>query len=171
MIPARATRAAVLLLGLAFVVIQWLPYGRDHGNPPAGSLVSFDTPTTEDLARRACFDCHSNSTQWPWYASVAPISWRIQSHVQEGRAKLNFSDFNPSIEKVAHAAGEAGESVTKGEMPPRDYLLMHSEARLTQAERARLAQGLDASFAAFVQEGHGGGSERERESGEAENEH
>lgn len=138
----------VLVLSLS----QFVPYGREHTNPPDGTPASFNSPVTEDLARRACFDCHSNRTRWPWYASIAPISWRIQHHVVEGRERLNFTAFDATTETMADAAGEAGESVTKGEMPPKDYLLMHSEARLTPAESATLARGLDATFAAFVQE-------------------
>jgi len=120
-----------IAVALVFLLAQLVPYGREHTNPPEGTLASFDSPVTKDLAQRACFDCHSNRTRWPWYASVAPVSWRIQHHVAEGREKLNFSAFDPAIEKVADAAGEAGQSVTRREMPPVDYLVMHPEARLT----------------------------------------
>jgi heme-binding protein len=149
-----------IAVALVLLLAQLVPYGREHTNPPEGTLASFDSPVTKDLAQRACFDCHSNRTRWPWYASVAPISWRIHHHVAEGREKLNFSAFDPAIEKVADAAGEAGQSVTRREMPPVDYLVMHPEARLTLEERATLARGLDATFAAFVHEGDkAGGSE------------
>jgi len=141
-----------------FTALQLVPYGRDRSTPPDGEHPSWDSAATESLARRACFDCHSNETRWPWYASIAPISWRISSHVREGREKLNFSAFDPANEKVRDAAGEAGESVTKSTMPPADYLLAHPEARLTTAEREALVRGLDATFAAFAE--HGGGASR-----------
>ena len=149
---ARKLGTVLTTLLLVLVLAQFVPYGREHTNPPDGTPASFDSPVTQELARRACFDCHSNRTRWPWYASIAPISWRIQRHVIEGREKLNFTAFDATAESVADAAGEAGESVTKGEMPPKDYLLMHSEARLTPAESATLATGLDATFAEFAQE-------------------
>lgn len=155
-------RSRKLALGLAaavllFAALQLVPYGRNHANPPDGALVAFDSPGTEDLTKRACYDCHSNRTKWPWYSNVAPLSWRIQKHVEEGRGKLNFTAFAPASEDVAEAAGEAGETVTKGEMPPADYLLAHPEARLTAADKKALAAGLDRTFAAFSGSGgHGG---------------
>ena len=149
---ARKLGTVLMTFALVLFLAQFVPYGRAHENPPEGTPAQFDSPVTEDLARRACFDCHSNRTRWPWYASIAPISWRIQNHVIEGREKLNFTAFDATTENMVDAAGEAGESVTKGEMPPKDYLLMHSEARLTPEESATLARGLDATFAAFVEE-------------------
>ena len=83
----------LMVFVLVLFVAQFVPYGLEHTNPPDGALASFDSPATEDLARRACFDCHSNRTRWPWYASIAPISWRVQQHVIEGRKKLNFTAF------------------------------------------------------------------------------
>ena len=156
----RKLGAVLMAFVLVLVLAQLVPYGRDHTNPPDGTLASFDSPVTRDLARRACFDCHSNRTRWPWYASIAPASWRISHHVAEGREKLNFTAFDPTAEKVAEAAGEAGETVTRRTMPPRDYLLMHPEARLTPEESAALAKGLDATFVAFgEQRGRSGHAE------------
>lgn len=143
------SRRAQLALGVTLALllgIQFVPYGRDRSHPPDGASPAWDSPRTRGLAERACFDCHSNRTQWPWYAAIAPLSWRIQSHVSEGREHLNFSAFDPSLERVADAAGEAGEVVRKGEMPPRDYLLAHPEARLTADERRALAAGLEATL-------------------------
>src|SRR5262249_45419851 len=124
------------------------PYGRDHSNPPSNQLVRWDSPATEQLARRACFDCHSNETRWPWYASVAPFSWRVQHDVDEGREHLNFSA--PGV-RAQHGddAREAGKTVLEGKMPPRDYQLMHPESGLTPAERRLLAEGLDRSLARY----------------------
>jgi len=156
--------SAALLL---FASIQLVPYGRDHTNPPDGMVVTFDSPRTQELAERACYDCHSNHTRWPWYASVAPMSWRIQTHVHEGRAKLNFTAFDPGSHETAEAVEEAGETVTKGEMPPADYRLAHREARLTPAEKQALATGLDRTLAPFAE---GGDAHRRAEPGRAEHE-
>lgn len=161
-------RALALVVGIPVLVIaaiQLVPYGRGHTNPPDGQLTAFDSDGTRQLAERACFDCHSNRTKWPWYSNIAPISWRIQQHVDEGREKLNFTAFDPSGEETAEAAGEAGETVAKGEMPPSDYLLAHPEARLTAAEKKALVAGLDRTFVAFAEGGekgrNGGKGERE----------
>jgi hypothetical protein len=100
---------------------------------------AWDAPRTRELAVRACFDCHSAETRWPWYAAVAPVSWVVRNHVDEGRAALDFSRWDAPGEE----AGEASETLLEGEMPPRYYTLLHPEARLTAQETADLAAGLD----------------------------
>ena len=134
---------SLVVLGL-MLVAQLVPYGRDHQNPPLVAEPVWNSSTTRTLAERACFDCHSNQTRWPWYSHVAPMSWLVQSHVDEGRQVLNFSDWNRGNSE----ADEAAEAVREREMPPRSYLLLHPEARLTDAEREQLALGLDASLVA-----------------------
>lgn len=130
-----------LLAGL--LVIQVVPYGRDHTNPPVASEPTWDSPATRALARQACFDCHSNETEWPAYAQVAPVSWLVQHDVQEGRAVLNFSEWQRAQEEAA----EAPEELLEGEMPPAAYRLMHGHARLSAADRDRLAAGLAKTLA------------------------
>jgi mono/diheme cytochrome c family protein len=128
-----------LVLVLAFLAIQFVPYGSDHLNPPVGAEPIWDTPQTRALARQACFDCHSNETEWPAYSRVAPISWLIQHDVYEGRSALNFSEW----QRKQKEANEAAEKVLEGEMPLRIYRVMHAHARLSAADRERLAQGLE----------------------------
>jgi len=132
---------ALLVLGVA---AQFVPYGRDHVNPPVGREPAWDSPDTRALAQAACFDCHSNETVWPASSRVAPISWLIQHDVAEGRSVLNFSEWQRPQEE----AGEAGETVLEGEMPPAIYALMHREARLSADDRNRLARGLRATLGA-----------------------
>ena len=128
-----------LLLVLAFVAIQFVPYGREHVNPPVAAEPAWDSPETRALARKACFDCHSNETEWPAYSAVAPASWLIQRDVVEGREALNFSEW----QKPQKEASEAAEEILEGEMPLRIYQLMHAHARLSAADRERLARGLE----------------------------
>ena len=130
-------RVGVGLVGV-LLAIQLVPYGRNHSNPPLGSEPPWDSPTTRLLARQACFDCHSNETEWPAYASIAPASWLIQHDVDDGRAALNFSEWQRPQEKAKKSA----EEVREGEMPPAAYVLVHAHARLSTADRDRLAQGL-----------------------------
>jgi hypothetical protein len=130
-------RISLGLLG-ALVAIQLVPYGRDHINPPVTGEPAWDSPQTRALAKQACFDCHSNETEWPAYASIAPVSWLVQRDVNEGRAVLNFSEWT----RPQDDAKEAAEEVREGEMPPAAYTLVHAHARLNPADRDRLAQGL-----------------------------
>jgi hypothetical protein len=125
----------VLALGIA---IQAVPYGRQHTNPPVRSEPGWDTPETRRLAARACFDCHSNETVWPWYSHVAPISWLVQRDVDEGRRALNFSEWN----RPQREARESAKTVREGEMPPWAYTIRSSSARLSAVEKQALAGGL-----------------------------
>jgi hypothetical protein len=139
----------VLIVGA--LVIQVVPYGRDHSNPPVLAEPAWDAPATRELAVAACFDCHSNETVWPWYSNIAPISWRLQNHVTEGREKLNFSEWGTGEQET----DEIVEVVRTGEMPPWDYTLTHPEARLSDGDMEALIDGLGATFGS----GEGGGDE------------
>ncbi|MFN8458720.1 MAG: heme-binding domain-containing protein [Anaerolineae bacterium] len=143
---------------IALIGIQFVPVQRT--NPPVVSEPKWDSPQTKALAERACFDCHSNQTKWPWYSYVAPMSWFVADHVQEGRDKLNFSEWGMARggegeEGEEGEGGEGGEggrsddvarAVEKGKMPMESYLLMHPEARLSPAETQALVAGLKATF-------------------------
>jgi len=130
----RVGPVAVALLALS----QFVPYGRDHENPPITGEPAWDSPETRALVKRVCFDCHSNETRWPWYASVAPMSWLVQHDVDEAREHLNFSEWD----KPQRHADEAAEEVEEGEMPLWFYLPLHSDARLSDEEQAALIAGL-----------------------------
>jgi hypothetical protein len=141
----RATKAlgvAAIAAAAALLGLQLVPYGRDHSNPPAVMEPDWDQPSTRELAARACFDCHSNTTRWPWYSTVAPVSWFVQRHVDDGRRVLNFSEWQRPQEE----ASESAETILEGEMPLRGYSLLHASARLSPAESQALAQGLTASI-------------------------
>ena len=141
----RIVKRTALGLGASLIVlvaIQAIPFGRLSANPPVVAEPAWDTTETRQLAKRACFDCHSNETHWPAYASVAPLSWLIARDVREGRDVLNVSEWGRPQEE----AGEAAEVVAEGEMPPLAYRLMHRDARLTVAERELLVRGLEATM-------------------------
>ena len=131
-------------IGVALIVvlvgIQLVPVNRT--NPAITREVKWDAPATRELAQRACFDCHSNETSWPWYGYIAPVSWRLAEHINEGRAVLNFSTWdqpNTDLDEVV-------ENIEENEMPLSDFLLMHPEAKLTAAEKTTLIAGFKATF-------------------------
>jgi mono/diheme cytochrome c family protein len=132
---------AVVAVVVVLVLIQLVPYGRNHNNPPVVQEPAWDSPQTQELVSAACADCHSNQTDWPWYTNVAPVSWLVQHDVDEGRQVLNFSESNRRYE-----ADEMVEMVRSGEMPPLQYKLVHSDARLTDAQRQQLIDGFRATF-------------------------
>lgn len=129
-------RRLALALVLVLVAIQLVPV--DRTNPPVESEV--DAPAEAlSVLRRACYDCHSNETRWPWYARIAPVSWLVARDVREGRAELNFSTWNRlDARRRAKLAQESFEEASEGEMPPWFYLPLHPEARLSQADLAAL---------------------------------
>ena len=151
MLVARSTALALVLLVL---LAQAVPYGRAHTNPPVRAEPAWSGAQTRALADRACFDCHSNDTRWPWYSHVAPLSWTIQRHVDDGRAELNFSEWDRRQD-----ADDIAEEVLEGSMPPRSYLLLHPEARLSAVEVRALLDGLGATV------GGRSGAERDRRTG------
>ncbi|MCP3998917.1 MAG: heme-binding domain-containing protein [bacterium] len=136
-----ATLGYFVAVGIAvFLIIQLVPYGRDHTNPPMLGEPAWSSPQTRELMVNACFGCHSNEVEWPWYSNIAPISWVVTAHVDEGRDEVNYSDF-------VSGEGDADETVEvilEGSMPPRYYTVfgLHPEAKLTDAEIADLVSGL-----------------------------
>ncbi len=139
MSPKRIILAVVVLGVLGFVLIQFVPrYART--NPEVTYQINWSSPETEALMRRACYDCHSNETVWPWYSYVAPVSWLVVGDTNEGRAKLNFSTGRGELE-----ARELIEQIDRGSMPPGNYLITHPDANLTAEEKALLVQGIQAT--------------------------
>jgi Haem-binding domain len=137
--------AVLILIGLVlFVGIQFVPV--DRTNPPVVREPNWDSPQTRAMMERACFDCHSNETRWPWYSNIAPISWSIAREVHEGRRSLNYSDWNPN------RPNESLETILQGRMPPRQYMLLHPEARLTDSELQSLVAGMKATFGANAEQ-------------------
>jgi len=132
----RLIIGAVVLFGL----IQLVPYGRNHTNPPVTAEPAWDSPQTRALAARACFDCHSNETVWPWYSNVAPVSWLVQRDVDEGRERINFSEWGNARE-----SRDMARAVSSGSMPPWFYVIQHPSANLSAAEKTQLEAGLTAT--------------------------
>jgi Haem-binding domain len=139
----RLTKALFVMTAVLVVGIQLIPYGRAHANPPVESEPPWDSPSTRELAVRACFDCHSNETRWPWYSNIAPVSWLVQRDVDQGRAQANWSEWgsNPEDESA-----ESAETVIDGSMPPSIFTILHPEARLSDEEVEALIAGLEATF-------------------------
>src|SRR5262245_38529008 len=126
------------------VVLQFIhPIPLD---PPVGSgrdLLSTNAPPAEiaTILRGACYDCHSDQTRWPWYNRVAPVSWWLADHVNDGRKRLNFSDWpHDDPKKAAKKWSNSSDEVSSGEMPLKSYTWMHSAARLSAAQREQFSK-------------------------------
>lgn len=135
-VPLKRKIAAVLVLVLAGMQLVRC----DHTNPPVTADIQA-SPEVESILRRACYDCHSNETRWPWYSQVAPVSWLVARDVRDGRKHLNFSEWGKKSETVRGKKQlEAGQQVAIGEMPMSIYVPLHGEAKLSDADKAALAR-------------------------------
>ena len=154
---SRWARVSALAVIAVFVCIQVVRPERTNPAIDPGRTLESRTqinPEVMGIFKRACDDCHSNETKWPWYSNVAPVSWFVIDHVNHGRRHLNFSDWARYQGREAdEVLDDIAKEVKSGSMPLGSYLPLHPEAKLTprdrttivewvQAERARLAYGL-----------------------------
>lgn len=129
---------------VAFALIQFFPI--DRTNKPVDSAANFvDARKTSEkirtLLKNACYDCHSNETVYPKYAFIAPVSWSVKSHINEGREHLNFSiweTYNKDLKE--NMITKSIQTIQSKAMPMPGYIVYHKEANLSEAERALLVQ-------------------------------
>ncbi len=135
-------RILFILLIAAFVVFQFI--GIEKTNPefePSMDFIVMENPPEEiaQMIRSACYDCHSNETIWPWYSNIAPVSWKLEEHVIDGRDNLNLNMWGEfDVEDRAYVIEEMIEEMEEGEMPIPGYLITHSDAKLTAEQQAKL---------------------------------
>jgi hypothetical protein len=131
------------ILILVFAGIQFIRI--DKTNPktdPENEFISIEQPSEEigNLLRTACYDCHSNHTLYPWYSNIAPVSWFLKSHINEGREHLNFSEWGHySMNEQKNKREEIAEEIIKDEMPLSAYTLLHSSAKLSTEQKNKLS--------------------------------
>jgi len=150
-VPLGMLRRAVIAVVVLFIAIQFVPYGHDRSNPPVTQDAPWPSAEARRIAKGACYDCHSNETKWQWYDKAAPASWLVQRDIENGRDKLNFSEWNSGDNE-----DDLVEAVEDGSMPPRPYRLLHPGARLSAKEKAALIKAL-AELEAF----HGHNQDRD----------
>lgn len=137
------------IVAVVFVAIQLIPISRD--NPPVAREPEWDAERTRALTVQACYDCHSNETEWPWYARIAPASWIMAYDVIEGREDLNFSEWDRHTEPANDPddpfapdplEDRIEDEIRSGRMPPGAYRLLNPKGRLTDEEKEALIMGL-----------------------------
>lgn len=140
----KVVKYFALSVALIILAIQFIR--PEKSNPPVDETRTLAahtamTPAVEGILQRACMDCHSNQTRWPWYSQVAPVSWMVIDHVNDGREELNLSNW-ADYDKQTQAGllGDICATVKHGKMPLPSYINMHAEAALTVAERQLLCE-------------------------------
>ncbi len=137
-------RIYIIGIVLALAVLSVIASGAKT-NPTVESDISWDSAQTKELFYKACADCHSNQTKWPWYTNVAPVSWFVIHNVNEGREK-----FNISVQHIGET-DDLTESIAENKMPPQDYLLLHPNAKLSSQEKQTLIDGLAKTFSVSLE--------------------
>ncbi len=145
---SRSTKLILLIVLLIVVVLQFIPVDRSVPadiNADNNFLVTHDLdPELVSTLKQACFDCHSYKTRYPWYAYVAPVSFVVQNHVDEGRSELNFDEWGSySQKKQDHKLEEIAESLRDKWMPLEGYVALHKNAKLSDSDREQLAAAID----------------------------
>ena len=134
----RGSSKGLIVIGALIGVAQGVRFPQT--NPPVrGDLVA--PLAVKDVLRGACYDCHSNETQWPWYSNVAPLSWLVHHEVEEGRKRLNFSDwaeYASDPETASQKLAQISKFVASGDMAPWYYRMLRRCARLSAAQRDRV---------------------------------
>jgi uncharacterized membrane protein len=140
----KSIRLAALTFGIIIILIQFIQPERE--NPPVDPAATMDASVNipddvHTILQRACADCHSNTTKWPFYSYIAPASWLVSYDVKEGRKRFNMSEWEKyKFSKKANIFGGIAMAVKDKEMPMPKYILLHPEADLTDAERTIVIQ-------------------------------
>jgi hypothetical protein len=134
----KTTRVLLLCVVLFLVVGQF--FRPDRTNPPVNPEATFEavakpSPEVAAIVERSCYNCHSDTTEWPWYSGIAPVSWLVAHDVKGARARMNFSQWNAlSPEKAKQKLMNACDAVRAGDMPLWDYLMMDRAAKLSELD-------------------------------------
>ncbi len=134
----KNTSLAILILLILAQSIR--PSKNTSNNKEKDIATLYAVPeNVQQILTKACYDCHSNKTQYPWYASIQPLAWWLNDHVKDGKRHLNFNEFSGyRVAKQYKKLEECIEEVREGEMPLESYTFMHKNAVLTDVERAAL---------------------------------
>jgi len=136
-------RKKILLIIVAILIaIQFIRPSKNQSNDALTSNISNVYPVPQDVSmilKKACNDCHSNNTVYPWYSQVQPVGWWLNNHIEEGKGELNFNEFAAyRIGRQYKKMEEVIDQVKKGEMPLSSYTLIHTNAKLTEEEKQKL---------------------------------
>jgi hypothetical protein len=138
-------------LAAVFVLLQFTNPARTNPPLPPGGDISAANPPPPQIAaqlRASCYDCHSDETRWPWYSHIAPVSWLVVGDVNDGRERMNFSDWPHALpERAGRLLDRISEELDYKEMPPAKYTIIHAGARLTDSQRQELIQWADKTAA------------------------
>ena len=151
----KTVKIILLVLIVLFIIIQFIPSGIPVNKPEDEKSIaksSLVTGPVLDQLKKSCFDCHSNQTKLPWYAKLAPSSWLLSDHINEGRSNLNFSEWEDYSKREKIGLLEAiKDEVESGNMPLKSYLLIHRDAKLDPEKISLLSEWTGESSAKILE--------------------
>lgn len=145
----RLLRWVAIIIALGLVIAQF--FGPARTNPAADPSQAIESklqvpPEVAAILDRSCYDCHSNKTRWPWYSHVAPVSWFVIDHVNEGRENLNFSEWS-QYDKPDGLMRQICREVRSGSMPLSSYTPLHPGSEVSTEDRQKICAWTDAERA------------------------
>jgi hypothetical protein len=138
-----AKNIAIFLIFVLLIIQSFRIDKATQPVDPATDFIALTLPNEEvsGILKRACYDCHSNQPSFPWYTNIAPVSWWIKHHIDEGSHHLNFSIWGTyTYKRKNHKLDECIEMVEEDEMPMSSYTLMHTDSKLTDAQKLQLVE-------------------------------
>lgn len=149
LVKGKAFKRIIIALLVLVVLLQFIRPAQNNGMMDAPTdITHFVTvpDTVMRILKRSCYDCHSNYTNYPWYASVSPMSLLLANHIKNGKAELNFTEFSQySVRRMRSKLSSTAEQVEEREMPLKSYLLIHRKARLSDPEIKLIKDWVDAA--------------------------
>jgi len=147
----KTWKKVLLVLIVLFIIIQFIRPNKNNSAAAQPANIEHLYATNDDVKNilsKSCYDCHSNNTDYPWYFNIQPVAWWLDSHINEGKQHLNFDEFgNYSAARKYHALQESIEQVKEGEMPLNSYTWIHTDAKLSDAQRKEFIDWCEAIHA------------------------
>jgi len=138
----KIVKIIAIVLLVAFLGIQFFPVERNQSDsvPKTDFMLVNDVPSDiQNKLQVSCYDCHSNNTQYPWYNKVQPVAWFLEDHIKEGKAELNFNEWDSlSSRRKSSKLRSIIKQIESGEMPLDSYTLIHKDAKFSEAEAEEL---------------------------------
>ena len=135
-------KKATIMVIVLLVVIQFFKTKENISTQVSENAITqhYDIPKNiQNILKTSCYDCHSNNTNYPWYNKIQPVNWWLADHVNEGKRKLNFDEFNTySTKKKLHKLDEVIETIRENEMPLKSYTLIHGDAKLSDSDKQEI---------------------------------
>ena len=146
---SKKRKVLIAIISL-LVLIQFIRPEKNTGVADTEKDITHSvtvSPEVKNILEKSCYDCHSNHTEYPWYANIQPVAGWLAHHVDEGKDELNFSEFDTyKLKRKTHKLKEVIEQVKTGEMPMSSYLIIHKEAALNEEQKTKLIKWVEESI-------------------------